>query len=395
MEEYKCEGTDVAESIRQHRSEIDRIDAELVTLLNERAIHSFAVQRLKPSAGMANFDPAREERILQAVEGHNEGPLFNDNLREIYRTVLKVMKESSDASRVMKPKKGDGAEVEASSARVKSCAITQAQDFASSGLFEPPTSAPSASSEIVLFAGPCAVESEEQFFQVAETLSDLGLSWIRGGAFKPRTTLHSFQGLGEAGLRIMQDACNTYGLKALTEVVDTEHVDMVSSYVDGLQIGTRNMANYSLLRRVGEATADTGKLVMFKRGMSATIEEWLLASEYLTCAGNYNVMLCERGIRTFEPATRFTFDVSAIPVVQKQSFLPVCADVSHPAGRRDLVPALAKAAVAAGCNGLMIEVHPDPKAALSDGPQQLSLAEFRELLDELREIAATCGKKIV
>ena len=249
--------------------------------------------------------------------------------------------------------------------------------------------------EITIFAGPCSVESEEQFNEVAECIKDLGLHWIRGGAFKPRTNPHSFQGLGEQALKIMKDAGEAYGLKTLTEVMDSAHCELVHSYVDGLQIGARNFQNFSLLKNIGKVTADSHKLVLFKRGFAGTISEWLAATDYITMEGNDNVVLCERGIRTFETATRFTLDISAVPVIHKQSLYPVCVDVSHPAGVRDLVPSLAKAAVAAGCDSIMIEVHPNPPVALSDGPQQLTPAQFETLIAELREIAAVFGKRIV
>ena len=249
--------------------------------------------------------------------------------------------------------------------------------------------------EITLFAGPCSVESKEQFDEVAECIAGLGLTWIRGGAFKPRTNPHSFQGLGEEALAIMADAGQKYGLKTLTEVMDSAHCEMVHSYVDGLQVGARNFQNFSLLKNIGHVTRDSRKMVLFKRGFAGTISEWLSACDYITMEGNDNVVLCERGLRTFETATRFTLDISAVPVVHKQSLYPICVDVSHPAGVRDLVPPLAKAAVAVGCDSIMIEVHPNPPAALSDGPQQLTPAQFAELVGQLREIAAVFGKKIV
>lgn len=249
--------------------------------------------------------------------------------------------------------------------------------------------------EITIFAGPCAVESYEQFATVAEVIAEEGLHWIRGGAFKPRTNPHSFQGLGEAGLQIMQEAGKKYELKTLTEVMDSAHCPMVHSYVDGLQIGARNCQNFSLLRTVGQVTAATDKLVLFKRGLANSISEWLAATEYITMNGNDNVMLCERGLRTFETSTRFTLDISAVPVIHKQSLYPICVDVSHPAGVRDLVPPLARAAVAAGCDAIMIEVHPDPQNAKSDNAQQLTPAQFKDLLADLREIAAVFGKKLV
>ncbi len=249
--------------------------------------------------------------------------------------------------------------------------------------------------EITIFAGPCSVESEEQFNEVAECVAGLGLSWIRGGAFKPRTNPHSFQGLGEEALKIMKAAGDKYGLKTLTEVMDSAHCEMVHSYVDGLQVGARNFQNFSLLKNIGHVTRDSHKMVLYKRGFAGTVAEWLAACDYITAEGNDNVVLCERGIRTFETATRFTLDISAVPVVHKQSLYPICVDVSHPAGQRDLVPALAKAAVAVGCDSIMIEVHPNPPKALSDGPQQLTPAQFTDLVAELREIASVFGKKIV
>lgn len=249
--------------------------------------------------------------------------------------------------------------------------------------------------EITIYAGPCSVESQEQFDEVAECIADLGLTWVRGGAFKPRTNPHSFQGLGEEALKIMKNTGDRLGLKTLTEVMDSAHCELVHSYVDGLQVGARNFQNFSLLRKIGQVTADSHKMVLYKRGFAGTIAEWLAATDYLTAEGNDNVVLCERGIRTFETATRFTLDIAAVPVVHKQSLLPICIDVSHPAGQRDLVPSLAKAAVAAGADSLMIEVHPNPPAALSDGPQQLTPDQFRVLVEELRELAAVLGKKIV
>ena len=251
------------------------------------------------------------------------------------------------------------------------------------------------SDEITIFAGPCSVESEEQFDEVAECIAGLGLTWVRGGAFKPRTNPHSFQGLGEEALQIMKASGEKWGLKTLTEVMDSAHCELVHSYVDGLQVGARNFQNFSLLKNIGIVTAESHKMVLYKRGFAGTIAEWLAATDYLTAEGNDNVVLCERGIRTFETATRFTLDISAVPVIHKQSLYPVCVDVSHPAGVRDLVPSLAKAAVAVGCDSIMIEVHPNPPKALSDGPQQLTPTQFVDLVAELREIAAVFGKKIV
>ena len=249
--------------------------------------------------------------------------------------------------------------------------------------------------EITIFAGPCSVESAQQFEQCSSFISSLGLSWIRGGAFKPRTNPHAFQGLGIQGVDILAEKGEKYNLKTLTEVMDSANLQFVHDHVDGLQIGSRNFQNFALLKDVGRITSASGKLVLYKRGFAGTIQEWLSATEYITSEGNHNVMLCERGIRTFETATRFTFDISAIPVVQSQSFQPICADVSHPAGIASLVPALAMSSVAAGANAIMIEVHPNPHEALSDGPQQLNFHQFEELLDKLRRLASALGKTIV
>lgn len=249
--------------------------------------------------------------------------------------------------------------------------------------------------EITIYAGPCSVESQEQFDEVAECIADLGLTWVRGGAFKPRTNPHSFQGLGEEALKIMKSTGDRLGLKTLTEVMDSAHCELVHSYVDGLQVGARNFQNFSLLRKIGQVTAESCKMVLYKRGFAGSIAEWLAACDYVTAEGNDNIVLCERGIRTFETATRFTLDIAAVPVVHKQSLYPICVDVSHPAGQRDLVPSLAMAAVAAGADSLMIEVHPNPPTALSDGPQQLTPEQFRVLVEQLRELAAVLGKKIV
>jgi 3-deoxy-7-phosphoheptulonate synthase len=244
---------------------------------------------------------------------------------------------------------------------------------------------------MTIIAGPCSVESVEQMREVAACLSELGIKVMRGGAYKPRSSPFSFQGLEAKGLEIMREAADEYGLLVVTEVTDSAHAEIIDEYADMIQIGTRNMANFSLLKKIGQVTAESGKPVVFKRGMAATIEEWLQASNYITMFGNENVILCERGIRTFETAYRFTLDITAVPVVKKLSLLPIIIDVSHPAGQADLVPALSRAAVAVGADGIMVEVHPDPRAALCDGPQSLDLEGLRSLVGELSSIAAAVG----
>lgn len=247
---------------------------------------------------------------------------------------------------------------------------------------------------MTIIAGPCSVESREQMREVAAALKELGIKVMRGGAYKPRTSPFSFQGLEEEGLKMMREAADEYGLLVVTEVTDSAHAEKISEYADMLQIGTRNMANFSLLRKVGEVTGESGKPVVFKRGMAATIEEWLQASNYITMNGNENVIFCERGIRTFETSTRFTLDITAVPVVKSLSLMPIIVDVSHPAGRADLVPAISRAAVAVGADGIMVEVHPNPREALCDGPQSLDIEGLRSLVSELKRVAGAVDAEL-
>ncbi|GGP77735.1 3-deoxy-7-phosphoheptulonate synthase [Streptosporangium pseudovulgare] len=241
---------------------------------------------------------------------------------------------------------------------------------------------------VTLIAGPCAVETPEQTLQAAEMAKAAGATLLRGGAYKPRTSPYAFQGLGEAGLRILADVREETGLPVVTEVVDAHDVELVASYADMLQVGTRNAQNFALLQAVGAS----GRPVMLKRGMNATIEEWLMAAEYIAQRGNLDVVLCERGIRTFETATRNTLDVSAVPVAQRLSHLPVIVDPSHSGGRRDLVLPLTRAAVAVGADGVIIDVHPHPEQALCDGPQALVDGDLAELADVMRRFPALLGK---
>ncbi|MDQ7051850.1 MAG: 3-deoxy-7-phosphoheptulonate synthase [candidate division KSB1 bacterium] len=244
--------------------------------------------------------------------------------------------------------------------------------------------------EVVVMAGPCSVESEEQIDTIAAAVKRAGAKVLRGGAFKPRTSPYSFQGLGEKGLRMLREAADRYGLLVVSEVMDKNKVPLVMEYADILQVGARNMQNYDLLKALGRVR----KPVLLKRGMAATIEETLLSAEYIMAGGNYEVILCERGIRTFENYTRNTMDISAIPVFQKLSHLPVIADPSHGTGIRDKVAPMARAAVAAGAHGLIIEVHHDPENALSDGPQSLYPAQFEKLMQECQIISQAIGKKM-
>ena len=242
--------------------------------------------------------------------------------------------------------------------------------------------------DVVMMAGPCAVESEKQLDIIASSVSRYGARILRGGAFKPRTSPYAFQGLGEEGLRFLRRVADRYGLLVVTEVMDTGHVDLVGRYADIMQVGARNMQNFILLRELGKQK----RPVMLKRGISATIKEWLLSAEYIMAGGNHRVILCERGIRTFETFTRNTMDISAIPIIKKLSHLPIIADPSHGTGLRDKVIPMARAALAAGADGIMVEVHHDPEMALSDGPQSIYPEQFAELMAQLRIIAPAIGR---
>lgn len=244
--------------------------------------------------------------------------------------------------------------------------------------------------EVIVAAGPCAVESEAQINDVARRVARAGAKMLRGGAFKPRTSPYSFQGLGEEGLKLLRAAGDANNLVVVSEVMDPSQLEQMLPYVDVLQVGARNMQNYHLLRALGEID----KPVLLKRGLSATIEELLLSAEYIMAGGNYRVILCERGIRTFETYTRNTLDIAAIPVIKQLSHLPIIADPSHGTGRRDKVSAMARAAVAAGADGLIIEVHPDPERALSDGAQSLYPDQFAQLMAEIRIIAPAVGRRV-
>ena len=249
---------------------------------------------------------------------------------------------------------------------------------------------PVGGSAVTLIAGPCSVETPEQTLAAARMARAAGASILRGGAFKPRTSPYAFQGLGEAGLKILADVRQEVGLPVVTEVVDPASVDLVASYADMLQVGTRNMQNFALLQAVGSA----GKPVLLKRGMNATIQEWLMAAEYIAQRGNLDIVLCERGIRTFETATRNTLDISAVPVVQRLSHLPVIIDPSHSGGHRDLVLPLTRAAVAVGADGVIVDVHPDPASALCDGDQALAGQDIADLADVMTTMPAMLGRTL-
>jgi 3-deoxy-7-phosphoheptulonate synthase len=254
----------------------------------------------------------------------------------------------------------------------------------------PGTNATIGARELAIVAGPCSIESREQAFAIAESVAQSGAQFFRGGAYKPRTSPYAFQGLAEEGLQIMAEIRETFGLRIITEAVDHESLELVEQYADMIQIGARNMQNFSLLKRAGRSP----RPVLLKRGMSATLEELLMAAEYVMSEGNYNIALCERGIRTFTDHTRNTLDLSIIPAVQRLSHLPILVDPSHGTGKRNKVLPLARAGVAVGADGLMIEVHNQPEKALSDGPQSIYPQQFAELMDQVSQIATVVDRRV-
>src|SRR5271168_862236 len=254
----------------------------------------------------------------------------------------------------------------------------------------PGTNASIGGRELAVIAGPCSIESREQAFAVAEQVAHAGAQFFRGGAYKPRTSPYAFQGMGEDGLKIMAEIRDKFGLRIVTEALDNESLDLVAEYADVIQIGARNMQNFSLLKRAGR----TRKPVLVKRGMSATLDELLMAAEYVMSEGNYQVILCERGVRTFADHTRNTLDLSIVPAVQQASHLPILVDPSHGTGKRDKVVQMARGAVAVGCDGIMVEVHHQPEKALSDGPQSIYPEQFASMMDELEQIAAVLHRTV-
>ena len=304
------------------------------------------------------------DKTVIAILGSNTGQLSTD--------IFAVLPGVESITRIMKPYKLASREFKAEDSLVSVSGIEIGSD------------------RIVVMAGPCAVESEEQLAKAAKVVKEAGACILRGGAFKPRTSPFSFQGMKKAGLELLGRIKEQFGIPVITEVVDPHDVSLVSKYADILQIGSRNMQNYPLLTDVGGSK----RPVVLKRGFSCTVTEWLTAADYLLSEGNTQVILCERGIRTFEDSARFSLDISSIPVIKRFSHLPIIVDPSHAAGHYSLVPAIAKAAVAAGADGLLIEVHPNPKEALVDGLQSLTPSDFARLMGELRAIAKSVGRYI-
>ncbi len=345
-------------SIDDLRAEIDQINRDLLTLISKRASVVAQIGRAKTAEGRPNhYDPAREEQQLKDLEALNPGPFPAATVKSIFKEIFRAslaLEESNDKKSLLisRDVKKDDTVLDIDGVRI--------------GGTEPP----------VVIAGPCSIESPEQMEQTARFLAERGVKILRGGAYKPRTSPYGFQGMGVDGLIIGQQVAKDNGMLFVTEVMDTRDVEVVSEYADILQIGARNMHNFALLREVGR----TQLPVLLKRGLSATIEEWLYAAEYVLSEGNGEVILCERGIRTYEKWTRNTLDLSAVALAKQLTHLPVIVDVTHAAGRRDLLIPLAKAALAVGADGIHVEVHPSPATALSDNEQQLDFAGYDAFL---------------
>jgi len=342
------------------REEVDRLNRSILSLLQTRAGLVLEIAECKRSQGLDGYDPQRELEMLQSLTSAVGGPFGPAEVREIFRSIFRASLDIQDRERrsALRVRRRDL--VPQGGLRVGDVAI---------GAGHP-----------VLFVGPCSVETPEQMEQVASFVAGLPVATVlRAGAFKPRTSPYSFQGLRERGLRLLREAADHHGLVTVTEVLDTSTLDVVAAHTDMLQIGARNMYNTELLKAVGHL----GKPVLLKRGFMATLEELLLSAEYILSHGNDAVVLCERGIRTFEPWTRNTLDISAVPLLKSETSLPVIVDLSHALGRRDILLPCARAALAVGADGLMIEVHPRPDQALSDGAQQLDLTSCATLVEAL------------
>lgn len=357
----------VTEEVTNLREQIGAVNRELLDLFSLRATLVERMREVKGRLGMPLFNPEREQEMLDALVAANPGPFPEATVRhlflEVFKASLDLMQRAGRAE--LRVARGPGAPD----------VVIEAAGAVLGGPMP------------VLVAGPCAVEDEAQMEEVAAALAQRGVRFLRAGAWKPRTSPYDFQGLGVEGARMLSEAGRRHGMATVTEVVDARTAEQAAPLVDILQVGSRNMSSYELLK----AVAGLGRPILLKRGFAATVEEYLQAAEYLAAAGNDRIILCERGIRTFERATRFTLDLSAVPILRQESRLPVLVDVSHAAGRRDLLPSLARAALAAGASGVMVEVHPRPQMARSDAHQQLDLAGFDGFLEAVRPFLVSPG----
>ncbi|OEG00011.1 chorismate mutase [Vulcanibacillus modesticaldus] len=348
------------QELEELRAKVDEINLQLLHLINKRAEIIQEIGNIKTKQGMPRFDPIREREMIDKIRANNNGPFDDNTILHLFKQIFKA---SLDLQEVDNNKK-----LLVSRDRHPEDTIVTVGDT-------------EIGKKPIMIAGPCSVESEEQVSIVAKSLVEQGVKLIRGGAFKPRTSPYDFQGLGIEGLKILRKVADNYGLKVVSEIVNPADIEIAPEYVDVIQIGARNMQNFELLKAAGQVNTP----ILLKRGLAATIEEFLFAAEYIVSRGNTQVILVERGIRTYEKWTRNTLDILAVPIIKQESHLPVIVDISHSAGRKDVAIPIAKAALAAGADGIMVEVHPDPPVALSDANQQLDLNEFNSLMTALKK----------
>lgn len=350
------------QSLQELRAQVDVINMQILDLLNQRARIVSEIGKVHAQLGSDHYDPEREARMLQSLEQANKGPFSNETIKALFREIFRAslaLEEQQQRAKIRVQRKSPSDRT-----------IVRMADGTEIG-----------NGHFTVIAGPCAVESFEQMDEVGAALAERGVKVMRGMAYKPRTSPYEFQGLGEEGLRIARQVADKYGMYVTSEIMDQSQIMMMMDYVDIFWVGARNMQNSFLLRSLGKIN----KPVILKRGLSATLEEFLYAAEYIVSSGNPNVILIERGIRTFEKWTRNTLDIGGVVVLKLESHLPVIVDISHSAGRRDIATPLARVARASGADGLMVEVHPDPKVAMSDAKQQLSIPEFQALMDAISD----------
>ncbi|NLP52015.1 bifunctional 3-deoxy-7-phosphoheptulonate synthase/chorismate mutase [Bacillus sp. RO1] len=342
------------------RKQVEELNLQLLEVINKRGELVQEIGKLKEAQGVNRYDPVRERKMLDLITEHNDGPFETSTLQHIFKEIFKAGLElQKDDHRkallVSRKKKPEDTVVEVKGVKIGD----GSQNF---------------------IIGPCAVESYEQVAQVAQAAKAQGIKLLRGGAFKPRTSPYDFQGLGLEGLKILKRVGDEFDMAIISEIINPADIEVACDYVDVIQIGARNMQNFELLKAAGAVN----KPVLLKRGLAATIDEFINAAEYIIAQGNDQIILCERGIRTYEKATRNTLDISAVPILKKETHLPVFVDVTHSTGRKDLLLPTAKAALAIGADGVMAEVHPDPAVALSDAAQQMDIDQFNEFITELR-----------
>ncbi|WP_413378124.1 bifunctional 3-deoxy-7-phosphoheptulonate synthase/chorismate mutase [Paenibacillus taichungensis] len=352
---------DQSMNLEQLRGRLSEINHNLLHLLSERAQITQEIGQIKEKQGVPKFDPVREKEMLEELTAANPGPFQDDAIKLLFKQIFQAslnLQVDEHKKQLLVSRKNQQEDTVVSIGNVKV------------GAGKP-----------IMIAGPCSVESYEQVREVAAALKEAGITVMRGGAFKPRTSPYDFQGLGIEGLKILKEVADEFGLKTISEIVHPSHIELAGQYIDVIQIGARNMQNFELLKAAGDVRIP----ILLKRGLAATIDEFVHAAEYVVSRGNKQVMLIERGIRTYEKATRNTLDISAVPILKQETHLPVLVDVTHSTGRKDILAPCAKAALAAGADGVMVEVHPNPAVALSDSAQQLNIEQFHQFLSTVRQ----------